>query len=246
MRSRLLLLIAAGAVIAPAIASRPAAPGLDPPVVLWAWERPVDLRELPGGVGVAFLAQTITVSAMSHVTAPRRQPLRVDPSTDLVAVTRIEAPAGVPDRRDAIAAIAADIAKTRRLPRVSAVQIDFDARASERAMYRRLLHDVRAALGSRVPLSMTALASWCLDDHWLDDLPVDEVVPMLFRMGPSEDAHRREFATGTVAAGCRRSVGVSLDEPAPLRVVRGRRVYVFNPTPWTAASVRAATEEIPR
>ena len=246
MRFRLLALVAAGALIAPVVGSRrePASP--DPRVMLWAWERPVDLLDLPSGVGVAFLAQTITVSEAAHVTAPRRQPLRVDPSTYLVAVTRVEAPAGVPERRDAIAAMAADIASTRKLPRVSAVQIDFDARASQRPMYRQLLHDVRAALPPGTPLSMTALASWCLDDHWLDDLPVDEVVPMLFRMGPTQDMHRSEFETHAAAPACRGAVGLSLDEPAGIFVRRGKRLYLFNPGPWTPATVRAASEEVRR
>jgi hypothetical protein len=235
-------MVAAGALIAPVVGSRRDTEPADPRVVLWAWERPVDLRDLSRGVGVAFLAQTITVSEDAHVTAPRRQPLQVDPSTYLVAVTRIEAPAGVPERRDAVAAIAADIARTRTLPRVSAVQIDFDARASQRPMYRQLLHDVRAALLPGMPLSMTALASWCLDDNWLDDLPVDEVVPMLFRMGPTQDMHRKEFESRAAAPACRGAVGLSLDEPAGIFVRRGKRLYLFNPGPWTLAAVRAAEE----
>ena len=210
MRFRLLALVAAGALIAPVVGSRRDTAPPDPRLMLWAWERPVDLLDLPSGVGVAFLAQTITVSDEAHVTVQRRQPLRVDPSTYLVAVTRVEAPAGVSERRDAIAAIAADIASTLKLPRVSGVQIDFDARASQRPMYRRLLHEVRAALPPGTPLSMTALASWCLDDNWLDDLPVDEVVPMLFRMGPTQDMHRARVRNPRAAApacrGARRSL----------------------------------------
>ena len=230
----------------PVVGSRPDTSTADPRLVLWAWERPVDLQDLSRGVGVAFLAQTITLSDAAHITALRRQPLRVDPSTYLVAVTRVEAPAAVPTKRDAIAAIAADIARTGALPRVRAVQIDFDARASQRSMYRQLLHDVRAAVPPGTPLSMTALASWCLDDYWLDDLPVDEVVPMLFRMGPTEDMHRSEFETRAAAPACRGAVGLSLDEPAGLFARRGKRLYMFNPGPWTPASVRAAAEEVRR
>jgi hypothetical protein len=42
-----------------------------PALVLWAWERPVDLRTLPAGTGVAFLAQTITATARGSVVALR-------------------------------------------------------------------------------------------------------------------------------------------------------------------------------
>ena len=246
MRLRLLVLVAAGAVMAPVAGSRLDTSSAEPRLVLWAWERPVDLRELPTGVGVAFLAQTMTLSADSHVTAPRRHPLHVDPSTHLVAVTRVEAPGEVPERREAVAAIAADIARTIKLPRVSGVQVDFDARASQRQMYRHLLHEIRAALPPGAPLSMTALASWCLDDYWLDDLPVDEVVPMLFRMGPTEDMHRRELETRAPARACRGAVGLSLDEPSGIFVRRGKRLYMFNPNAWTATSIRAAAEEVRR
>lgn len=246
MRSRLLALAAVGAIIVPAVGLRRASPPVLPSLMLWAWERPVDLRDLPAGVGVAVLAQTITVGDAAHVTSPRRQPLRVDPATYVVAVTRIEAPGAVPGRRDVVQAIAADIAKTRELPNVREVQIDFDARASQRSMYRQLLHDVRAALPPEVPLTMTALASWCLDDYWLDDLPVDEAVPMLFRMGPSESVHRRQFTTRMAAPACRRALGVSLDERAGIAVRRGTRLYVFNPNPWTPSAVRAAVEDMPR
>jgi hypothetical protein len=242
MRGRLLGLTAALALIVPLLAVRRDSAGPRPPVVLWAWERPVDLRNLPDDVGVAFLAQTITVSSRTHVTFSRRQPLRVDPSTFLIAVTRIEAPGDTPSDRTAIAAIAADIARTRTLPRVSAVQVDFDARASQRTTYRQILHDVRAALPRSMPLSMTALASWCMDDNWLDDLPVDEAVPMLFRMGPTQSMRRREFEGRIRAPACGHAIGLSLDEPTGIRVFRGKRLYVFNPGPWTSASVRAAEE----
>ena len=246
MRSRLLALAAVGAMIVPVIALRRESRPPVPRVLLWAWERPVDLRQLPTDAGVAVLAQTITVSGEAHVTAPRRHPLQVAPNTYVIAVTRIEAPGAVSARHEVIEAMAADIARTRELPHVREVQIDFDARASQRSMYRQLLHDVRAALPPAVPLTMTALASWCLDDNWLDDLPVDEAVPMLFRMGPSESVHRRQFATRMAAPACRGALGVSLDERAGIPVRRGTRLYVFNPNPWTPSAVRAAVEDMPR
>ena len=239
MLSRAVTLTAALALLGPSLVSRPAAPTPFPALILWAWERPIDLRGLPAGTGVAFLAQTITIDRGAHLTARRRQPLLVDPSTPVVAVTRIEAPgdAGSPDEN----AIGRAIADTSRLPRVAAVQIDFDARASQRALYRRILHGVRANLPPGTPLAMTALASWCLDDNWIDELPVDEAIPMLFRMGPAEGALRQMWPSRTPAPKCRGSIGVSLDEPAPFGR-KGRRTYVFNPGPWTAATVTAALE----
>jgi len=198
-----------------------------PPRMLWAWERPVDLRTLPPATGVAFLSQTITVAERGSVASPRRQPLRVDPATPLMAVTRIEAPGPLPAEQGAIDDIVQPIARTAALPRVVAVQIDFDARLSQRDGYRRILTALRRALPPRVPLSMTALASWCMQDDWLDDLPIDEAVPMLFRMGPSEAPFAHDMRTRLRAPICRGAVGVSLDEP--MRDVRADRVYVFDP-----------------
>jgi hypothetical protein len=48
-----------------------------PRVMLWAWERPEDLRLVaPDHVGVAFLAGSIYLE-QQPVTHPRAQPLRV-------------------------------------------------------------------------------------------------------------------------------------------------------------------------
>jgi hypothetical protein len=61
-----------------------------------------------------------------------------------------------------------------RRPGISGIQVDFDATASERRFYRELVIDLRRLLPDSVPLSITALASWCLDDNWISGLPADE------------------------------------------------------------------------
>jgi hypothetical protein len=197
----------------------------------------VDLRALPSDVGFAFLAQTITATARASVVSPRRQPLLVALSTPLIAVTRIETPGG-----DAaigqIDEMARAIASTTHLPRVTAVQVDFDATLSQRQMYRQLLHAVRRELPPATLLSITALASWCMQDDWLADLPIDEAVPMLFRMGPSGPI-RDGVADRLRAPACRGAIGTSLDEPLTTSRDR-RRLYVFNPQPWTAATIAEA------
>lgn len=213
-----------------------------PRLVLWAWERPVDLRGLPPDVGVAFLAQTITATDHASVVLPRRQPLYVAPRTPMIAVTRIETPTG-DSGAGQVADIARAIAATAALPRVAAVQVDFDATLSQRPMYRQLLHAIRRALPPATPLSITALASWCMQDTWLDDLPIDEAVPMLFRMGPAEDPLRAAAASRLNAPACRNAIGTSLDEP--LTIARTpARVYVFNPLPWSDATILAARRQV--
>jgi len=175
---------------------------------------------------------------------PRRSPLRVSPATALVAVTRIEISEGGSSAlgEPAVATMTDAIARTMALPRVRGVQIDFDAAESERAFYRALVVAVRKTLGPDVPLSITALASWCAEDRWLNGLPVDEAVPMLFRMGPVNEPYAGlARSTSAAAPECRGALGTSLDEPLRVRAA-GRRVYVFNASPWTRASVAQANE----
>ena len=221
-------------------------PGL-PRLSFWAWERPEDLRGLAERAGVAFLAATCRLSGDSFDTQLRHQPLKVDPDTPLVAVVRIETDKGHPLALsiERIQALATDTAALRHLPGVRAVQIDFDATLSERPFYRELLRAVRTELGD-VPLSMTALASWCMDDDWLQDLPVDEVVPMLFRLGALNAPYAEAGASGRLRSRmCAAAVGVSTDEPTP-PLAGHRRVYVFHPRSWTKDALARAAGEVTR
>src|SRR5215471_8046549 len=62
-----------------------------PKVVLWAWERPEDLRFIdPQTTGVAYLARTVFLDGDAILDRPHLQPLWVPPGTRLIAVTRVE------------------------------------------------------------------------------------------------------------------------------------------------------------
>lgn len=112
---------------------------------------------------------------------------------------------------------------------MKAVQIDFDAKVSERGFYRDLLKELRTRLPESMPLSITALASFCIGDGWIKDLPVDEAVPMLFRMGKDAAEVRRFLAQSRdfPIALCQSSLGMATDEPITLSAVKSKRVYVF-------------------
>lgn len=217
-----------------------------PRVILWAWERPTDLRFInTQETGVAFLARTIRLRSNEVVVRPRLQPLELPENSTVIAVARVESDAidkaelsG--QQRDKLASALAEMAK---LPNVSHIQIDFDATRTERAFYRDVIVDVRRRLPQNVALSITALASWCTYDDWLSDLPIDEAVPMLFRMGPDEKQinNRLEAGEDFNAAPCRQSYGISTDEPRS-NLSLTRRLYVFNPDPWTEDSVRVILE----
>ena len=211
-----------------------------PRVFLWAWERPENLEFLdPREAGVAVLAKTLVLTGDRIVVRPRMQPIELPPAITTIAVVRIESNGAIPSenaRREAVRQI---LDLTSRS--ASGIQIDFDARASERLFYRALLKDLRSQLPRGKKLSITALASWCIHDAWISDLPVDEAVPMIFRLGAGERQVKQYLAAGSdfLVPTTRFSVGISMDE-LPVRAPGGRRVYVFNPQAWTRASADAA------
>jgi hypothetical protein len=217
-----------------------------PRVILWAWERPVDLRFIdPRETGVAFLARTIQLRANEVVVRPRLQPLDLPEGTRVIAVARVESnprtkPDLSPQQTDQLAAAIAELA---RFPNISSIQIDFDATRSERTFYHDVILSVRGRLPAAVALSITALASWCSDDDWISNLPIDEAVPMLFRMGPDGRQIRNRVASGEEfpARPCRNSYGISTDEPLR-NLSAAKRLYVFSPDAWTESSVRAITD----
>jgi hypothetical protein len=184
----------------------------------------------PDAAGVAFLSRTVAWRNGVVDSRARLQPLRVPPRTALMAVVRLESQGGPPPDAAAIAREAAKAALD-----VRALQVDFDARRSERAWYRDVLERLRAGLPAGLPLEITALTSWCQGDRWTSGLPVSDAVPMLFRMGPGEGYDGGDFRNEM----CRSSVGVSTDE-LPRAVPRGRRLFVFNPRSWTEDAYRGA------
>jgi len=218
-----------------------------PPIMVWAWERPEDLSFVdPREVGVAFLSRTIHIRSEGVHVCPRLQPLRVPEGAYLTAVVRIETERKKPlrDTSELRPQMTSAIIEAVKMRGVSALQIDFDAKVSERAFYRALLQDMRRLLPKSIALSITALASWCLHDDWLSGLPVDEVVPMLFRVGPDRDQVFFHLEKGgDFAPICRRSIGISTDEGRP-RLPPGRRLYLFHPGPWSEGALRKIMSEV--
>lgn len=241
-----------------------------PPVILWAWERPENLEFIDvKRYGVAFLAQTLILQNDEVLPRPRRQPLKVPENAFVIAVTRIESVASnsmnrvkpsenngkiTTEKESATSSraklsdnqrqeLVSLILKTLRLKNVRAVQIDFDATVSERTFYRNLLNDLRAKLPEDMPLSMTALASFCIGDKWISDLPVDEAIPMIFRMG-ADDKIIKNYLIGNDFKEplCQKSYGIASDEPLKdAKLDASRRLYIFNVRPWTEKDLQNLT-----
>jgi len=260
-----------------------------PNVTFWAWERSEDLRFLlPDQAAVAFLAKTILLetpptnssadSSPSFVVRPRLQPLRITTGTPLIAVVRVETPSTphtsyvLQQNQSATpllfrtfsdaqrALLATEIADLQSITGVAAIQIDFDAPTSAHSFYASLLQDVRGKLPPSMPLSITALASWCIGDPWLSKLPpgtIDEAVPMLFRMGP-DAANVAKFLHSNddfPVAACRGSLGLSTDEPLSHDLLtarsssatfdpRAKRIYIFAPRAWTPSAAQNIIQEL--
>lgn len=218
-----------------------------PRIMLWAWEAPGDLRWVDSrDVGVAFLAETITLRKDDIWAKPRMQPLRVNPDTFLTAVIRIESSSREkPNLSDAqINQLVANIKKKSQLPGVRAVQIDFDAKLSDRDFYRTLLTRLREELPADVDLSMTALASWCIGDRWLKGVSADEIVPMFFSMGADTREVAHYLKSGKTVHDFSRAKAIGLAENSSeviesisdsnkKQLLNGRRVYLFSARAWT-------------
>jgi hypothetical protein len=206
----------------------------EPLTMLWAWETPEDLTTLdPSKAGVAFLSRELLLGQSLQIRL-RRQPLRLPSNTWLMAVVRIETAPDFTPNASILADTARDIAAAAQQPNVRAVQVDFDATASQHTFYAALIRQLRPQLPPHMPLSITALVSWCGDRSWLHLLPIDEAVPMFFRLGgpAAIRAIRPKDAALVREPLCSGSVGISTDETWPTIHSR-ERVYVFHPGAWT-------------
>ena len=229
-------------------------PGVMPQTVVWAWEEPEDLRGADArSVGVAYLAETILLGGEMGV-RHRHQPLAVADGAAVMAVVRIETQTGFRDSPELRERTAHELAEVSQRPEVRALQVDFDATRSEREFYAGVLRALRPEMPAGMPLSITALASWCAVDgrlgsreDWLAGLPIDEAVPMFFRLGGHARPYGDKSALTVREPLCRGSIGLSTDESWPggdateaSAQRTAQRVYLFSPKPWQPAQLTAA------
>ncbi|RZJ10952.1 MAG: hypothetical protein EOP39_07535 [Rubrivivax sp.] len=191
----------------------------------------------------AVLVESLVLRGQGVERGGRRQPLALPKGARLVPVVHVESATDAPvaftrTQRDAV------IAAVRRHAGTAAnaglLQLDFEAPPRQRAAYIALVAHVREALPAKVRLSVTALAHWCTQGDWLDRLPADEVVPMLYRLGPHADDWRRRFERGDtgLARGCRgHALGFATnDPPSPALLARATRAYWFDEAAWSNPS----------
>jgi hypothetical protein len=182
---------------------------------LWVWERPEDLHMIdPATTAIAYLDQTLLIGP-EVLSQPRRQSLIYPSAATRIAVVRIEA---LPNAR---------------LDNAAAQQtVSLLLKTAQRGFYADVLTNLRSQMPADLPLSITALASWCSHDDWIAGLPVDEAVPMLFRMEPNRrraNADKPEFRIREPL--CMGSIGISTHEVWPEEMA-GKRIYVFADRGW--------------
>lgn len=203
-----------------------------PQITLWAWERPEDLEGIdPSRFAVAYLDQTLNIGAIVRA-VPRRDPVIFPRRAVRIAVVRIQThPPALLDattREEAVGYLL----RSGREPGIAALQVDFDATLSQRAWYRALLVELRRRMPARLPLSMTALASWCSYDDWLRGLPVDEAVPMFFEMEPDRRRAPADFAAFRMREPlCEGSIGLAARGSWPSGIA-DKRIYLFPENGW--------------
>lgn len=202
--------------------------------ILWAWERPEDLRWLPTNVGVAYVATSLSLLDDRAEVRPRANALKVRPDTSLIPVVHVDAswrhpPALSGYQRDIVVN---QILRTAEDSGASVIQLDFEVRRSQRPFLLDIVKAVRRQLPADRALSVTALASWCAGDYWLAAMPVNEIVPMAFRMARDDAPIRKMLAErgGFQHKQCQAAAGFATDEPIP-QIHTGRH-YFFSPTAW--------------
>lgn len=213
-----------------------ALPDMPPEAIAWLWRDavvPAWSRSM-----VAVVDRHIWLVGDKVLVRPGARPRRLPDQAAVIPVVHVEIdplrpPAGLAQAQtvvlDAMNAAA-------RATTSGWVQLDLEARPSQRGDYRSLVARIRASLPREVKLSVTALAWWCRSNSWLDGLPADEVVPMFFRMGRDNAPLRAIVADQPALLHplCRTgSAGFSRQEAFSRQVAgRYRRTYWFDETGW--------------
>lgn len=209
----------------------------NPKIYIWAWERTEDLRFLKNSnITIVYYAGDVVIKNGEIDITPRRNMLFLPPNNPTIPLVRIDNfdKADVLDDQR-LNDIKKFIVQICSIKGISGCQIDFDALTSERSFYTKLISAVKKEIPPNIPLSITALVSWCDKYSWLDKTEIDFAVPMFYRLGPDSTKIRnnRVGQTFMKAKKCQSAVGVATDEQMPTRdYLQKKDIYFFNPQSW--------------
>jgi hypothetical protein len=222
---------------------KPKSKDLNIPIIVWVWERSENLYFLKDkNVSFAYLAGTVTKTNNELVFYPRRQPLRIPDNRQTISVVRIEDKSDNHELSDKDLVDVSEFIVKSCIEKKSNIscQIDFDATESQTDFYKKLVVNVKNKLPKEMKLSLTALVSWCTNgESWFKDLPIDEAVPMFFRLGKDENVYWQKIEKGELKLNqiCQKSIGIATDEPLPNKTyLQNKPIYIFNSDYWSTAN----------
>lgn len=212
-------------------------------IYVWAWERPEDLRFLgkyKNNIVIVYYAGDVVIKKGGMEITPRRNKLLLPQDVSTIPLIRIDNfdKANILDSRR-LEDIKKFIVQVCSITGILGCQIDFDALTSEYPFYTKLISEVKKEIPPNIPLSITALVSWCDKYSWLDKTEIDFAVPMFYRLGPdsAQIQNGRVGETFLKSGKCQNAIGIATDEQIPRKdYLRGKEAYFFNPQPWTEQS----------
>lgn len=217
-------------------------------IIVWAWERNENLTFLDSDTVVAYYAGSVIIKDGRMAVSKRVRTLKILEDTKVIPVVRIDnfdtAEEITPWRMKDIEDFIINSCDQKL---VVGCQIDFDVKTSERTAYMSIISSVRDRLSKNIPLSITALVSWCDKSSWMNDAQIDFAVPMFYRLGADESTIRGGY-TGKTFMGspkCAGAIGISTDEPLPKeKYIGGRDIYIFNPNSWDEQEFRSIIKKM--
>ena len=223
------------------------APKTLPPLMLWTWEAPQDLRAINvKTTGVALLLLNISFKNSEIVYYSRQQPLQTPLNMYLTAVVHIGNPPKNVFMSKTIAQFWALKIKNAYLRGCyKELQIDFDAVPSQQQFYKELLMALRKELGKHTIISITALASWCTNDRWILNahLPINYVVPMYFSLDTNQARRNRfikAFDSNHLAPYCQGPIGLTTSNDWDVPITSRQPIFIYNTGRWTKYALHKA------
>ena len=205
--------------------------------IAWVW--PSSGAPIGGYTEAAVLVESFVLHHEGSERLPRLRALALPPGMTVTPVVHVQS---APDSGNRFAeaqrrAVFEAVDRHAHESTSGWLQLDFEAPARQRDDYVALVHDIRIRLPRRLRLSVTVQANWCAQADWLARLDADEVVPMLYRLGPDAARWRARWTDPRSGLSARCLAGASGDSiqetSAPRRTGDTARHYWFNESNWS-------------
>lgn len=206
--------------------------------VLWVWDRPDNLNDLnltfAKEYQVAPLLATIHISESGLKVEERHHSFLAPDQREKMGVLRIDTPKlrTLSLANELIDPLVFIITAYEYRFKLDAIQLDFDAKLSERKFYDLLLKKLRSRLQTKTKLSITAIASW-FTDRWWKDSSVDEIVFMFYPLRASEVNFYKNLLRNPSYFKAKPKISVAFSVQDPMeRPAKAHRVFWFNHQGW--------------